>query len=156
MCARVRACEWDLFKISIALSHPVFWKSLPLHFRSYRSYPSQGKPPWAPYQVKWFISETPVGVHERTSVKEHLVWHGSWPLKLRNLVSTHSEKMQTESLKNCHMCVFDTSSFNLHTNVHTSMLNLVRTYRNEILSITVQYNYEHFSDCSTYELPVGK
>ena len=24
-------------------------------------------------QVKWFISETPVGVHERTSMKEHLV-----------------------------------------------------------------------------------
>ena len=30
-----------------------------------------------PSQVKWFISETPVGVHERTSMKEHLVWHGS-------------------------------------------------------------------------------
>ena len=28
-------------------------------------------------QVKWFISETPVGVHERTSMKEHLLWHGS-------------------------------------------------------------------------------
>ena len=28
-------------------------------------------------QVKWFISETPVGVHERTSMKEHLVRHGS-------------------------------------------------------------------------------
>ena len=24
-------------------------------------------------KVKWFISETPVGVHERTSMKEHLV-----------------------------------------------------------------------------------
>jgi len=24
-------------------------------------------------QVKWFISETPLGVHERASVKEHLV-----------------------------------------------------------------------------------
>ena len=24
-------------------------------------------------QVKWFISETPVGVHERTSMKGHLV-----------------------------------------------------------------------------------
>ena len=24
-------------------------------------------------QVKWFISEAPVGVHERTSMKEHLV-----------------------------------------------------------------------------------
>ena len=25
------------------------------------------------YQVKWFISETPVKEHERTSMKEHLV-----------------------------------------------------------------------------------
>ena len=27
----------------------------------------------SPEQVKWFISETPMGVHERTSMKEHLV-----------------------------------------------------------------------------------
>ena len=52
-----------------------------------------------------------------------------WPLELCNLVSTHFEKTQTESLKNCHMCVFDMNSFRLHTKVHTSMLNLIRTQK---------------------------
>ena len=38
-------------------------------------------------QVKSFISETPVGVHERTSVKEHLVRHGS-----KHKIQVHTTK----------------------------------------------------------------
>ena len=71
-------------------------------------------------------------------VVHYYIFEG-WPLKLRNLVSTHFEKTQTESLTNCHVCVFDMNSFKLHTKVHTSMLYLVKTYRNKKLSITVQY-----------------
>ena len=36
---------------------------------------------------KWFISETPVAVRERTSMKEHLVWHGS-----KHKIQVHTTK----------------------------------------------------------------
>ena len=45
-------------------------------------------------QVKWFISETPVGVHERTSMKEHLVRHGS-----KHKIQEHTTKRNKQQQK---------------------------------------------------------
>ena len=47
-----------------------------------------------PSQVKWFISETPVGVHERTSIKEHLVRHGS-----KHKIQVHTTKRNKRQQK---------------------------------------------------------
>ena len=44
---------------------------------------------------KWFISETPVGVHERTSMKEHLLWHGS-----KHKIQVHTAKRNKRQQKN--------------------------------------------------------
>ena len=48
-------------------------------------------------QVKWFISETPVGVHERTSMKEHLVRHGS-----KHKIQGHTTKRNKQQQKQNH------------------------------------------------------
>ena len=45
-------------------------------------------------QVKWFISETPVWVHERTSMKEHLVRHGS-----KHKIQVHTTKRNKRQQK---------------------------------------------------------
>ena len=99
-CARVRACDWDLFKISIALSHPLFWNSLPLHFRPYRSYHSQGKPPWAPYRSYQTVrdgqsltsssSPFPSSIHSFSAVCHEM----SLNLKLGNLRYQHVSNLQ--------------------------------------------------------------
>ena len=41
-----------------------------------------------------FISETPVGVHERTSVKEHVVRHGS-----KHKIQAHTTKRKQTATK---------------------------------------------------------
>ena len=45
-------------------------------------------------QVKSFISETPVGIHERTSMKEHLVRHGS-----KHKIQVHTTKRNKQQQK---------------------------------------------------------
>ena len=42
-----------------------------------------------------FISETPVGLHERTSIKEHLVRHGS-----KHKIQVHTTKRNSNKNKN--------------------------------------------------------
>ena len=52
-------------------------------------------------QVKWFISETPVGVHERTSMKEHLVRHGS-KHKIQVLTTKRNKRQQKRKQNRTH------------------------------------------------------